>query len=106
MWFCVPATLGTPLRQAAFSSDQTRTPEGLPPELEAAAPEMRCTAPKAPAPKTGRGARRTPEVLLLLARLYIAQLETLAAQQKMDLRGKTVAQIRDALRQTVPAVGT
>ena len=82
------------------SSGPACTPEGPLPKFKpvpsAAVPKMRSKAPKAPAPQTGCAARRTV-ILPSLSRLNRAQLENLATQWEVDPRGKTVAQIRDAL---------
>ena len=71
--------------------------------------------PLRPKPQTGCAARRTV-ILPPLSRLNRVQLENLAVQWEVDPRGKTVAQIRDALyeldkdmregRRTVPGKRT
>ena len=113
----VPPAPGAPSTSPPSSSGPACTPEGPLPKFkpDAAVPKMRSKAPKAPAPQTGCAARRTV-ILPPLSRLNRAQLENLAAQWEVDPRGKTVAQIRDALyeldrdmregRRSVPARST
>ena len=106
-----------PLERPPASSGPACLPEGPLPKSapDVAVPKMRSKAPKAPAPQTGCAARRTV-ILPPLSRLNRAQLENLAVQWEVDPRGKTVAQIRDALyeldkdmregRRPVPAKST
>ena len=100
-WMAAPRsrTQPRPSSSGAACSSATGPPLKLNPDPAAAVPKTRSKPPKTPVPQTsaqGDAVRRTT-ILPALSRLNRAQLENLAIQWEVAPRGKTVAQIWDAL---------